>query len=103
VPATDRKSGPFGFEVDLAGLVQLVAVGIVPVPGRRRGAVEIDAGEIRLQLAQLIEAPIPTLDHGLAVAHDVERRVHARPERVEGVQVERVEALADANAEASRH
>ncbi len=92
--ARDRPEvRPVRIEVDLAGLVQLVAVVIVPVPGRRRRAIEIDAGEIRLQLAQLIEAPIPTLDHGLAVAHHVERGVHARPERVEGVQVELVEAL----------
>jgi hypothetical protein len=62
----------------------------VPVPDRRRHHVLVDASEVRDQLAQLIEAAVPAFEHGLAVAHHVERDVRARRERVEDHQLDRV-------------
>ena len=92
--ARDRPEiGAVWIKVDLAGFVQSVAVVVVPIPDRNRKHVLVDVGDVRLQLAQLIEAPIPALEDGLAVARHVERDVGARRDRVEYHELNRIPAL----------
>ena len=61
MPAIDRKSGPFGSRLTSPGSYSLLPLLSCQSQIVVASHVLVDGGEVRLQLAQLIEPPIPPL------------------------------------------
>jgi hypothetical protein len=77
--AGDRQEvGSVRIEVDLSGLVQPVAVQIVPTPGRRRIELPVRRRHLWIDLAHVVETSVSALQQRLAVPGEVECRMEPR-------------------------